>query len=572
MIRSRRIVRVFFAVIVFFVVVALFRPFDSPLQPRPPPVEVDPLIPFQRSSFDWTTVRQRYPASLAHSLPTGSPKRFPSVQHHFRGYVHDATTRKRQEAVRSAFERSWNSYKTHAWLRDELAPVSGGGKTTFGGWAATLVDALDTLWIMDFRDEFLSAATAAAQLDWANTTETSANLFETTIRHLGGLLSAYDLSGQKALLEKATELGNMLYMAFDTPNRLPGFWLNFDDAKNGAQIAGTNDPSACPASLSLEFTRLSQLTGDPKFYDAVSRVTDFLERTQASSRLPGMWPKLMNFRDETVDHEIGFTLGALSDSLYEYLPKMAILLGGREPRYEKMHRAAMEVVVEHLVFRPMVPPEENPHDILFVGDAYVHSDRIDHVPEGQHLSCFVGGMFGLGGKLFNVPQHVDIGERIARGCAWAYDAFPTGLMPEIFGLVRCGSAKEPCVWDETKWQKDGDKGLKKGFSNARDPRYILRPEAIESLFLLYRMTGKGELRDVAWRMFESIIKSTETELAYSAIADVTAEGETKKTDSMESFFLAETLKYFYLMFSPPDVISLDKFVFNTEAHPFRRPK
>ncbi|KAK4171401.1 family 47 putative glycoside hydrolase [Triangularia setosa] len=557
MIRNRRIVRVFFAVVVFFIVVALFRPFDSPLHMRPPPSRADPPVSFQPSSFDWTTVRQRYPAKLTHFLPTGSPKRFPPVQHHFHDYIHD---------------RSWNSYKTHAWLRDELAPVSGGGKTTFGGWAATLVDALDTLWIMDFRDEFLSAAAAAAQMDWANTTETSANLFETTIRHLGGLLSAYDLSGQTALLEKATELGNMLYMAFDTPNRLPGFWLNFDDAKKGAQIAGTNDPSACPTSLSLEFTRLSQLTGDPKFYDAASRVTDFLERTQTSSRLPGMWPKLINFRDETVDQEIGFTLGALADSLYEYLPKMAILLGRREPRYEKMYRAAMEVVVEQLVFRPMVPPEDNPHDILFVGDAYVHADRIDHVPEGQHLSCFVGGMFGLGGKLFNIPEHIDIGERIARGCGWAYDAFPTGLMPEIFGLVRCGSVKEPCVWDEAKWKKEGGKGLKKGFSNARDPKYILRPEAIESLFLLYRMTGKEGLRDVAWRMFESIIKSTKTELAHSAIADVTVEGETEKKDSMESFFLAETLKYFYLMFSPPDVISLDEFVFNTEAHPFRRPK
>ncbi|VBB84193.1 Putative Glycoside Hydrolase Family 47 [Podospora comata] len=572
MIQGRRIVRTFLAVVFFLLVVALFRPFDSPIRPPPQSSRPDAKIRFKPSSFDWTTVRQRYPAKLIHSLPTSSPKQFPPVQHHFRDYTHDATTVKRQEAVRNAFEKSWKSYRKHAWLRDELAPVSGEGKTTFGGWAATLVDALDTLWIMGLHDEFLSAATAAAQLDWADTTVTSANLFETTIRHLGGLLSAYDLSGERALLEKATELGNMLYMAFDTPNRMPGFWLNFKDAKRGTQIAGTNDPSACPASLSLEFTRLSQLTGDPKFYDAVSRVTDLLERTQSSSKLPGMWPKLISFREGTLNHESGFTLGALADSLYEYLPKMAILLGGQEPRYEKMHRAAMEVVVEHLVFRPMIPAEDNPHDILFVGDAFVRSDKIDHVPESQHLSCFVGGMFGLGGKVFNLPEHVDIGERIARGCGWAYDAFPTGLMPEIFGLVRCGSVKEPCVWDEEKWEKEGARGLKKGFSNARDPRYILRPEAIESVFLLYRMTGKEELREVAWRMFESVMKSTETKLAYSAIADVTVKGETRRLDSMESFFLAETLKYFYLMFSPPDVISLDEFVFNTEAHPFRRPK
>ncbi|KAK0742864.1 glycoside hydrolase [Schizothecium vesticola] len=121
----------------------------------------------------------------------------------------------------------------------------------------------------------------------------------------------------------------MLYMAFDTPNRLPGFWLNFKDAKQGVQVAGTSDPSTCLSSLSLEPTRLSQLTGDTKYYDAISRVTDFLERTQTSTSLPGMWPKLLNFRDEQAGDGTDFTLSGLADSLYEYLPKMAILLGGR---------------------------------------------------------------------------------------------------------------------------------------------------------------------------------------------------------------------------------------------------
>jgi len=425
---------------------------------------------------------------------------------------------------------------------------------------------------MDLHDDFYLAAAAAVQLDWANTTETSVNLFETTIRHLGGLLSAYDLSREPALLQKATELGNMLYMAFDTPNRLPGFWLNFEDVRQGSQIAGTNDPSASPCSLSLEFTRLSQLTGDPKFFDAISRVVDFLERTHQASKLPGIWPKLINFRQELVNQEAGFTLDALADSLYEYLPKMAALLGGQSPKYEKMHRAAMQVVAEHMLFRPMLPVEEKDNDVLFAGDVYVRGSSIDRNPEGQHLSCFTGGMFGLGGKLFNIPAHVSLGERLARGCGWAYDAFSAGVMPEIFGIVACPSIDEACPWDEEKWQKEGDKRLKKGFSHARDARYILRPEAIESIFLLYRMTGKEDLRDVAWRMFQSIMKSTETDLANSAILDVTVQGTPKRTDSMESFWLAETLKYFYLIFSPPDVISLDDFVLNTEAHPFRRPK
>jgi mannosyl-oligosaccharide alpha-1,2-mannosidase len=223
--------------------------------------------------------------------------------------------------------------------------------------------------------------------------------------------------------------------------------------------------------------------------------------------------------------------------LYEYLPKMAALLDGQEERYENMYRDAMKVVEQHLLFRPMVPDEEDV-DILFVGDAYVYDHHIEHLAEGQHLSCFVGGMFALGGKLFGITDHVGIGERLARGCAWAYAAFPTGLMPEIFNLMACPSTKkqDPCPWDEARWQRVGTHRLKKGFVDAREPRYDLRPEAIESLFLLYRMTGEEDLRNVAWEMFEAIMKATWTPLANSAIEDVTVEGETRKLDSMEVSF------------------------------------
>jgi len=604
---DRRVQRLI--VIACFLLVAgfLFRSFQTPPTPNPlsstsagstsaerstsDTVEQKPIvnektgkIKFKPSSFDWTTVEQHFPVEPIHELPTGRPKYLPRVQHDFSNYIHDDKTKSRQKAVRDAFVRGWDSYKQYAWLRDELAPVTGRGVTSFGGWAATLVDALDTLWIMGLRDDFYLAAEAAAQLDWANTTDTSVNMFETTIRHLGGLLGAYDMSGEPALLQKAKELGNMLYMGFDTPNRLPGFWLTFEKAKSGHQVAGTADPSASPCSLSLEFTRLAQLTGETKFYDAVSRVTDFLERVQGDTRIPGMWPTLINFREERVDTEYSFTMGALADSLYEYLPKMAALLGGQSPRYERMHRAAMDVVTKHLLFRPMLPkrPKE---EILFLGDAHARqNNEIRLIPDGQHLSCFGGGMFGLGGKLFRIEEHVTIGERLARGCAWAYSVFPTGLMPETFKLIECPSWKETekCKWNEKLWKKktgagtssasEGLSALPKGFVHANDPRYILRPEAIESIFLLYRMTGKEDLRELAWQMFESVMRSTKTDLANSAIANVTVTGETKKLDSMESFWFAETLKYFYLIFSPPDVISLDDFVFNTEAHPFRRPK
>jgi mannosyl-oligosaccharide alpha-1,2-mannosidase len=87
----------------------------------------------------------------------------------------------------------------------------------------------------------------------------------------------------------------------------------------------------------------------------------------------------------------------------------------------------------------------------------------------------------------------------------------------------------------------------------------IRPEAIESVFIMYRITGDTRYQDVAWQMFNSIQKHTKTKISFAAIRDVTAD-EPDKFDSSESFWMAETLKYFYLIFSEPDVISLDDYV------------
>ncbi|KJK87251.1 hypothetical protein H633G_08889 [Metarhizium anisopliae BRIP 53284] len=542
----------------------------SPLVSQNPPAPGDqsPQSPSQDSpglKFDWSKAKLFYPPESIKPMPTGSPRKLRRVQAPDDAFAHDDETKKRQRAVRDTFKKSYNAYRTYAWMKDELMPVSGGFKDPFGGWAATLVDALDTLWIMDLRDEFREAVKAVSGIDWSVTKDNAANLFETTIRHLGGLLSAYDLSGDKALLNKAVELAEMLYHGFDTPNHLPGFWFNYKEAKTGALVAGTNDPSASPASLCVEFPRLSQITGDPKYYDATDRVTRFLERTQNDTLLPGMWPIALDFRNEAARNS-EFSLGARADSLYEYFPKMHALTGGVDPVYEQMYRTSMDTAAQHLLFRPMLPSED---DILFSGDYHARSAE-KLVPESQHLTCFAGGMFGLGGRLFSIDEHVSLGERLARGCGWAYSVFPTGLMPEIFRLIPCNDSKE-CPWDDAVWKRVGGKNLPKGFVNARDPQYQLRPEAIESLFILYRITGKKELQDTAWAMFQAILGSTETKYAYSAISDVTTSGNTNKVDSMESFWLAETLKYFYLIFSPPDLISLDEYVLNTEAHPLKRP-
>jgi mannosyl-oligosaccharide alpha-1,2-mannosidase len=280
--------------------------------------------------------------------------------------------------------------------------------------------------------------------------------------------------------------------------------------------------------MCLEFTRLSQLSGDAKYYDAADRVTRFLERIQYETKLPGMWPKTLDFKTEKAPGN-RFSLGAQADVLYEYLPKMHQLLGGLDDTYEKLYKGAAKPIMDNLLFRPVLPNED---DILFAGDFIIHHRGTELVPESQHISCFAGGMFGLGGKLFGEQSHINTGERLARGCGWAFEQFPTGVMPEIFGLLPC-DRNEECSWDEDRWQRQGDKSLSRGWIHARDPRYLLRPDAIESIFIMYRLTGKESWRQLAWEMFEGIIWSTETEFAHSAISDVKAKGDTEKIDSME---------------------------------------
>ncbi|KAM7202382.1 Glycoside hydrolase [Rhypophila sp. PSN 637] len=535
---------------------------------------------FKPSTYDWTQRPQAHPIPESDilPLPTESPRTLPRIQHRFSAEelteAHNSTQRHRQDAVRFAAKRAWGAYQKYAWGHDELKPKTLTAVDNFGGWGATLVDSLDTLWIMGLKKEFAQAAKFVERIDWESTTAGELSLFETNIRFLGGLLAAYDLSGEEGLLKKALELGNMLYAAFDTPNHLPANSFKIRKAKEGLLVADRRESSAAVGTLSLEFTRLSQLTGDLKFFSVTDRIKRDFERTQDGTKLPGLWPVFLDLQNGFLTPGSSFTLGASADSAYEYLSKMHELLGGVDPAYEKMHVKAMETAKKHLLFSPKFRESEVAADILFSGNVNANGAGIIELEaEVQHLGCFTGGMFALGGKLFNRPEDVEIGEKLARGCGWAYAVMHTGVMPEVSDMIPCDGPDrlKPCKFGKDEKKPKGD-DLPGPFAYLRDNQYLLRPEAIESIFILYRITGKKDLLEVAWNMFVSIEQATRTEFANSAISNVDVGGETGKINSMESFWLAETLKYFYLIFSDPDLISLDEYVFNTEAHPLRLPK
>lgn len=175
----------------------------------------------------WRKLPERFPVANPRSLPSISPgtSKIPKIQ--AEPPTESASAREtrlqRLAAVKESFLHSWKGYKTHAWMRDEVTPLTGHGKDPFGGWAATLVDALDTLWIMGLTEEFETAVRAAEMVDFGTNPQEKVNIFETTIRYLGGFLAAYELSGRQyeGLLKKAIEVAELVMCAFDTESRMP---------------------------------------------------------------------------------------------------------------------------------------------------------------------------------------------------------------------------------------------------------------------------------------------------------------------------------------------------------------
>ncbi|KAI9894244.1 MAG: hypothetical protein M1814_004098 [Vezdaea aestivalis] len=506
---------------------------------------------------------ENYPPPSYLPLPIGLPDSTPLVQYSPPKEDRRSHTIRleRQAAVKESFEHAWNGYKQHAWLKDEVSPLTGTYMNSFGGRAATLY-------------------TPSMKIDFSTTELDTLNLSETTIRYLGGLLAAYDISGQNysTLVEKAVVLGDFLYKAFDTPNRMPITRWEWKKALSEAQTKPGGVLVSEIGSLTLEFTRLSQITKNPKYFDAIQRIMNKFEEAQNHTKLPGMWPVIVDTSEPSFGGDNTFTYGGMSDSTYEYLPKQYMLLGGLSSQYQTLYEGSTRVAKEHILFRPM--NQEN-LDIMLTGNARVSDHgKVELDPQGQHLTCFAGGMYAIGGMIFNHPEDIAMAEKIVKGCLWAYDSMPTGIMPETFYAVAC--TEPDCSWNETAWREASmtkedfiekiivDERLVPGFSAIGDRRYILRPELIESVFILYRITGDKYWQEAAWKMFTAIKKYSQTEIANAALDDVTVELP-PQSNRMESFWLAETLKYFYLIYSDFDNVSLDEYVLNTEAHPFKRP-
>ncbi|XP_070706993.1 endoplasmic reticulum mannosyl-oligosaccharide 1,2-alpha-mannosidase [Pempheris klunzingeri] len=443
----------------------------------------------------------------------------------------------RLEAVRDAFRHAWKGYKDHAWGHDELKPIS----KSFGEWfglGLTLIDSLDTMWIMGLKEEFAEAKTWIEN-ELTFNKNVDVNLFETTIRILGGLLSTYHLTGDPLFQEKAKDLGSRLMPAFKTPSKIP-----FSDVNLGKGTAHpprwTSDSTLAEVtSIQLEFRELSRLTQDPQYQEVVNEVMKLVHKLPGKQ--DGLVPMFINTNSGQFTHKGVFTLGARADSYYEYLLKQWIQGGKTEDDLLEDYLQAVEGVKKHLV------RQSGPSRLTFVGE--LSHNRFN--PKMDHLVCFLPGTLALGAHNGLPGDHMDLAVELMETCHQMYKQMETGLSPEIVHFsLQANDGRDVVV-------------------KPADRHNLLRPETVESLFYMYRFTKDSKYRDWAWEILQSFNKYTKVSGGgYTSINNVRDPINPGPRDKMESFFLGETLKYLYLLFSDDmELLSLDKYVFNTEAHP-----
>ncbi|KAJ6435912.1 hypothetical protein OIU84_001021 [Salix udensis] len=414
----------------------------------------------------------------------------------------DPVSVERREKVKEAMLHAWTSYEKYAWGHDELQPQTKDGVNSFGGLGATLVDSLDTLFIMGLHEQFQRAKEwVANSLDFNKDYE--ASVFETTIRVVGGLLSAYDLSGDKT----------------------------HGSAHNPGWTRG-NSILADSGTEQLEFIALSQRTKDPKYQEKVEKVVKEIQKTFPTD---GLLPIYINPLSGTAAYST-ITFGAMGDSFYEYLLK--VWIQGNKTEAVKHYREMWETSMKGL---QSLVRKTTPSSFTYICEKNGNflSDKMDE------LACFAPGMLALGSKGYGpgeAEKVLSLAEELAWTCYNFYQLTPTKLAGENYFFHPGQDMNVGTSWN------------------------ILRPETVESLFYLWRITGNKTYQEWGWNIFQAFEKNSRLETGYVGLKDVNSGIIDNK---MQTFFLAETLKYLYLLFSPTSVISLDEWVFNTEAHPLR---
>ncbi|XP_034946516.1 ER degradation-enhancing alpha-mannosidase-like protein 2 [Chelonus insularis] len=444
-----------------------------------------------------------------------------------------------REEVRSMFDHAYSSYLKYAYPYDELRSLSCDGFDTWGSFSLTLIDALDTLAVMGNFSEFRRVAEiiSARENFEANI---NVSVFETNIRVVGGLLSAHLLMKKAKmnlppgwpcngpLLRLAEDMAKRLLVAFDTPTGMPYGTVNL---KYGVPPGETS--ITCTAGIGtfiLEFGTLSRLTGNPVYEEVAMNAIKALQYYKSKIGLVGNHVDVLTGHWTARDSGIG----AGVDSYFEYLAKGTLLF--QSPLLAGIfheHKRAIEKYIRR----------EDWHLWVSMNEGQVT------LPVFQSLDAYWPGVLSLIGETADAMKFLHNYHRV-----WKQ----FGFTPELYNIAQA----------EAGTNREG---------------YPLRPELIESVMYLYRATKDPYLIQVGVDILRSLQHSAKTTCGYATINDVR---DHRKADRMESFFLAETTKYLYLLFDSDNfihgngqageihkthwtdcVIYAGGYVFNTEAHP-----
>ena len=414
--------------------------------------------------------------------------------------------------VKQEFLHAWNNYVRYAWGHDELKPLSKKPYDWYGqSLLMTPVDALDTLVLMGLkpqadRDRKLIDSTLSFDKN------IYVKVFEINIRLLGGLLSAYELTGDQHLLALADDLGKRLLPAFNSPTGLPYRYVNL---RTGA-VRGVDSNPAETGTLILEFGTLSKLTGNPVFYAKAKRALVATYQRRSPIGLVGDEINIQTGKWIDTDSHIS---GGI-DSYYEYLWKCWKLFGDKDCL--AMWHSSIAAVNKYL-------PDEVDGS-LWYGHADMNTGKRTATEYGA-LDAYFPAVLAFSGDL----EHA---QRLQASSYRMWDLY--GIEPEVLNY----------------------RSMK-----VVSPGYELRPEIVESTYYLYHFTADPEYRVRGQEMFDDFVKYCRTDGGYAALKSVITK---RKRDSMESYVFAETFKYFYLLFAPPQTLIFNKVVFNTEGHPLKR--
>jgi mannosyl-oligosaccharide alpha-1,2-mannosidase len=418
--------------------------------------------------------------------------------------------------VRSEMRWAWRNYREHAWGKDQIKPISGGFESfplKDHHLGLTIVEALDTLWVMGLDDEFRDG------VEWVRTNlafdvDGEVSVFETSIRLVGGLLSAWHACGDPVLLAKARNLADRLLPSFAaSPLGIPHRYVNL---RTGALRGEVTNPAETGTFIP-EFGFLSRATGDDRYRTAAKRalVSMYERRSKIGLLADAMHCTTGEWKSRRA------TVGPPSDSYYEYLWDGWDLLGDRDCL--AMYRACTAAILKH-------QPVRRGANLWFANVDFETGASLD--TEQDELGSFYGGLLAQGG---------DAAAGAAHTRTWAKVQARYGVLPESIDLADI-----------------------RALSTTND----LRPELADAAFNHWLLDRREEWRHIVRDHYLAMKRWNKAPYGYATLSDVTASPKVQ-SDHCPGYWWSEQMKYYYLIFADTPRVDYRRLYLSTEGNILR---